>query len=89
MTDPAAAPALSFENPTLETAEAALATRRASATADFFQIELVGTHPTGLIVTGRFENNQRSHMMATAVREANPSEIEWLRATQDNSPAAS
>ncbi len=62
---------------------------RASATADFFQIESVGTHPTGLMVTGRFENDQRSHLMAAAVREANPSEIAWLRAAHDNSPAAS
>ena len=61
---------------------------RASATADFFQIESVGTHPTGLLVTGRFENNQRNHMMAAAVREANPTEIEWLRVAQENSPAA-
>lgn len=59
---------------------------RASATADFFQIESVGTHPTGLMVTGRFENNQRNHMMAAAVREANPTELEWLRVAQENSP---
>lgn len=55
---------------------------RAPAIADFFHVEGVGTHPTGLMVTGRFENNKNSHMMASAVREANPSEIEWLRSAQ-------
>ncbi|MEO8438957.1 MAG: hypothetical protein ABI540_01930 [Spartobacteria bacterium] len=53
---------------------------RATATADFFHVESVGTHPTGLMVTGRFENDKNCHMMASAVREANPSEIEWLLA---------
>jgi hypothetical protein len=48
-------------------------------TSDFFELEEVGTHPTGLIVTGLFENGRRSHMMATAVRVANPAEIEWRR----------
>jgi len=46
-------------------------------TADFFELDGVGTHPTGLIVTGLFENGRRSHMMATAVRVANRAEIEW------------
>jgi hypothetical protein len=46
-------------------------------TGDFFQLDGVGTHPTGLIVTGLFENGRRSHMMATAVRVANRAEIEW------------
>jgi hypothetical protein len=49
-------------------------------TGDFFQLDGVGTHPTGLIVTGLFENGRRSHMMATAVRVANPAEIEWRSA---------
>jgi hypothetical protein len=47
------------------------------ATGDFFELDGVGTHPTGLIVTGLFENGRRSHMMATAVRAANRAEIEW------------
>jgi hypothetical protein len=49
-------------------------------TSDFFELEAVGTHPTGLIVTGLFENGRRSHMMAAAVRVANKAEIEWQRA---------
>jgi hypothetical protein len=49
-------------------------------TSDFFELDGVGTHPTGLIVTGLFENGRRSHMMATAVRVANGAEIEWRRA---------
>jgi hypothetical protein len=48
-------------------------------TSDFFELEGVGTHPTGLIVTGLFENGRRSHMMASAVRVANRAEIEWHR----------
>ncbi|CAN5485377.1 hypothetical protein BH20VER3_BH20VER3_12270 [soil metagenome] len=55
---------------------------RDPAAADFFHIDSVGTHPTGLMVTGRFENAKLSHMMASAVREANPSEIEWWQAAQ-------
>ncbi len=53
---------------------------RPPAAGDFFQLESVGTHPTGLIVTGIFEDERRAHMMASAVREANHSEIEWLGA---------
>ena len=48
-------------------------------TSDFFELDSVGTHPTGLIVTGLFENGRRSHMMASAVRAANRREIEWRR----------
>jgi hypothetical protein len=43
--------------------------------ADFFRFDGVGTHPTGLIVTGVFQDSHRSHMMATGVREANAEEI--------------
>ena len=50
---------------------------------DFFELDGVGTHPTGLIVTGLFENGRRSHMMATAVRVANGVEIEWRRASHN------
>ncbi len=53
------------------------------AAPDFFHVESVGTHPTGLLVTGIFENERRGHMMASAVREANRSEIEWLRARKN------
>lgn len=53
---------------------------RAPAPSDFFHLESVGTHPTGLLVAGIFENERRGHMMTSAVREANHSEIEWLRA---------
>ena len=44
---------------------------------DFFQIEDVGTHPTGLLVTGIFDGNRRRHMLASSVREANTDEIAW------------
>ena len=47
---------------------------------DFFHIEDVGTHPTGLLVTGIFDNNRRGHMLASSVREANESEIAWIGA---------
>ena len=52
-------------------------------TSDFFELDGVGTHPTGLIVTGLFENGRRSHMMASAVRVANGAEIEWCRASRN------
>ena len=45
--------------------------------SDFFHIEDVGTHPSGLLVTGIFDNNRRSHMLASSVREANAAEIAW------------
>ena len=44
---------------------------------DFFHIEDVGTHPTGLLVTGIFDNNRRAHMLASSVREADAEEIAW------------
>lgn len=56
---------------------------RTPIASDFFHIESVGTHPTGLFVTGVFENDRRGHMMSTSVRDANPSEIEWLRTTKN------
>ena len=45
---------------------------------DFFHLADVGSHPTGLIVTGIFENERRAHMMATAVRDASEAEIAGL-----------
>ena len=53
------------------------------AMSDFFELEAVGTHPTGLIVTGLFDNGRRSHMMATVVRVANKKEIEWRHARRN------
>ena len=50
--------------------------------ADFFHIDDVGTHPTGLFVTGLFDNSRRSHMMSSAVREANEEEIAWRNASR-------
>ncbi len=44
---------------------------------DFFHLDDVGTHPTGLLVTGIFQNDRRSHMMASIVRDANEEETEW------------
>ena len=44
---------------------------------DFFHIEDVGTHPTGLLVTGIFDNKRRGHMLASSVREADAEEIAW------------
>ena len=46
---------------------------------DFFHLEDVGTHPTGLLVTGIFEDQRRAHMMATAVRDASDAEIAAFR----------
>ncbi|MDQ6765300.1 MAG: hypothetical protein M3Z22_04255 [Verrucomicrobiota bacterium] len=43
--------------------------------ADFFLFDSVGTHPTGLLVTGIFEQDRRSHMLSAAVRDATPAEI--------------
>lgn len=53
---------------------------RELAASDFFHIADVATHPTGLLVTGIFQNARRSHMMATAVREANAEETAWRAA---------
>jgi len=47
------------------------------SSGDFFRIEDVGTHPTGLFVTGLFENGRRNHMISSAVRDASPDEIAW------------
>ena len=53
---------------------------REPAVADFFHFDEVGTHPTGLIVTGVFQDSHRAHMMADGVRQANAAEVEWLKA---------
>ena len=44
---------------------------------DFFHFDSVGTHPSGLVVTGIFANERRGHMMASAVRDANETESAW------------
>jgi hypothetical protein len=50
---------------------------RERSAGDFFHVEDVGTHPTGLIVTGIFDGNRRGHMLASSVREADADEIAW------------
>ena len=45
------------------------------APGDFFHLEDVGTHPTGLFVTGIFQDKRRAHMPASAVRDASAAEI--------------
>ena len=51
---------------------------------DFFHIEDVGTHPTGLLVTGIFDHNRRGHMLASSVREATEAEIAWHEQSAHN-----
>ncbi len=55
--------------------------------ADFFEFDSVGTHPSGLLVTGIFQNDRRSHMMASRVRDANDSEIAWRNSSFLSQPA--
>jgi hypothetical protein len=50
---------------------------RELSAGDFFRLEDVGTHPTGLFVTGVFANARRHHMRTAAVRDASPDEIAW------------
>ena len=50
---------------------------RGLSPGDFFHLDDVGTHPTGLLVTGIFQNDRRSHMMASIVRDANEDETAW------------
>jgi hypothetical protein len=52
--------------------------------SDFFQFDSVGTHPSGLLVTGIFQNDQRSHLMASRVRAANDVEIAWRDSSRQN-----
>jgi hypothetical protein len=47
---------------------------------DFFHFDSVGSHPSGLLVTGIFAEGRVASMMASSVREANQSEIASLRA---------
>jgi hypothetical protein len=50
---------------------------RTLSSGDFFHLEEVGTHPTGLFVTGIFDDARRHHMAASAVRDATQDEIAW------------
>jgi len=52
--------------------------------SDFFQFDSVGTHPSGLLVTGSFQNDLRSHIMASRVRAANEVEITWRDSSRQN-----
>ena len=52
-------------------------TGRELSSSDFFRLEDVGTHPTGLFVTGVFDDARRNHMIASAVRDATLDEIAW------------
>ncbi len=50
---------------------------RELSAGDFFHLDDVGTHPTGLLVTGIFQNDRRNHMMASIVRDATEEETAW------------
>ena len=50
---------------------------REPALSDFFHFESVGTHPTGLFVTGIFADERRGHMKLSLVRNASEAEIAW------------
>ena len=52
-------------------------TGRELAASDFFRLDDVGTHPTGVVVTGIFDDARRNHMKVSAVRDATPDEIAW------------
>ncbi len=45
--------------------------------ADFFHFDSVGTHPTGLYVTGIFADGHRGHMKTSLVKDASEGEIAW------------
>ncbi|HEY0368089.1 MAG TPA: hypothetical protein VGC85_00700, partial [Chthoniobacterales bacterium] len=47
--------------------------------SDFFHVDSVGSHPSGLLVTGIFAEGRIASMMASSVREANEAEIASLR----------
>jgi len=51
---------------------------------DFFQVESVGSHPSGLIVTGVFEHNRRQNLRPMDIRRA--TEVEIASRTVENSP---
>ena len=47
------------------------------SSGDFFRLDEVSTHPTGLFVTGIFDNARRNHMPVSNVRDATEDEISW------------
>ena len=47
----------------------------APQSTDFFKVESVGTHPSGLIITAVFEHNRRQRLRPAEVREATELEI--------------
>jgi hypothetical protein len=49
---------------------------------DFFQVESVGSHPSGLIITGVFERNRRQNLRPMDIRRATESEIAALNVLQ-------
>jgi hypothetical protein len=51
---------------------------------DFFEFDSVGTHPSGLLVTGIFQNDRRDHMMASRVRAASEAEITWRNSSPES-----
>ncbi len=57
---------------------------REPVASDFFHLDSVGTHPTGLLVTGIFAKGRVASMMASSVREANEAEIASLRAGSES-----
>jgi hypothetical protein len=55
--------------------------------AKFFHLESVGSHPSGLFVTGRFAGGRIDSMRISTVREANEEEIASLRfGSEEESP---
>ena len=46
---------------------------------DFFQVESVGSHPSGLIITGVFEHNRRQNLRPMDIRRATELEIASLK----------
>ena len=47
---------------------------------DFFTVQSVGTHPSGLVVTAIFEHNRRQHLRPADIRRATDSEIAGQKA---------
>ena len=48
---------------------------RKLSSEDFFYFDDVGTHPTGLMVTGIFSDKTRRHMQAAIVRDTTEAEM--------------
>jgi hypothetical protein len=52
---------------------------RPPVASDLFHLDSVGSHPSGLLVTGVFAEGRIASMMASSVRDANEAEIASLR----------